>query len=113
MREAGTKDTVVIFQWMEEEAVYLQNFSREPPVETLQLEYYRKLIALKECQATSALERAQRHVQENERKILADVHALESKLNVCVRWTEGSVQWEEAGALVTGAKYRRALDKLE
>ncbi|KAJ3859383.1 hypothetical protein EV359DRAFT_75631 [Lentinula novae-zelandiae] len=132
MREAGIKDACVIFQWMEEEAVYLQNLSREPPVETLQMEYYRKLIALKECQAvlkdarlawlsyrpgerdqTSALERAQRHAQENERKILADVHALESKLNVRVRWTEGSVQWEEAGALVTGAKYRRALDKLE
>ncbi|KAJ3884618.1 hypothetical protein GG344DRAFT_71193 [Lentinula edodes] len=62
---------------------------------------------------TSALERAQHHAQENERKILADVHALESKLDVHVRWTEGSVQWEEAGALVTGAKYRRALDKLE
>ncbi|KAJ4477074.1 hypothetical protein C8R41DRAFT_983264 [Lentinula lateritia] len=132
MREAGIKDAHVIFQWMEEEAVYLQNLSREPPVETLQMEYYRKLIALKECQAvlkdarlawlsyrpgerdqTSALERAQRHAQENERKILADVHALESKLDVRVRWTEGSVQWEEAGALVTGAKYRRALDKLE
>ncbi|KAJ3913715.1 hypothetical protein F5877DRAFT_93080 [Lentinula edodes] len=93
MREAGIKDARVIFQWMEEEAVYLQNLSREPP--------------------TSALERAQHHAQENERKILADVHALESKLNVHVRWTEGSVQWEEAGALVTGAKYRRALDKLE
>ncbi|KAJ3917507.1 hypothetical protein F5877DRAFT_44531 [Lentinula edodes] len=132
MREAGIKDARIIFQWMEEEAVYLQNLSREPPVETLQMEYYRKLIALKECQAvlkdarlawlsyrpgerdqTSALERAQRHAQENERKILADVHALESKLDVRVRWTEGSVQWEEAGALVTGAKYRRALDKLE
>ncbi|KAJ3918492.1 hypothetical protein F5877DRAFT_67325 [Lentinula edodes] len=132
MREAGIKDACVIFQWMEEEAVYLQNLSRELPVESLQMEYYRKLIALKECQAvlkdarlawlsyrpgehdqTSALERAQRHAQENERKILADVHALESKLDVRVWWTEGSVQWEEAGALVTGAKYRRALDKLE
>ncbi|KAH7870139.1 uncharacterized protein C8R40DRAFT_1163288 [Lentinula edodes] len=132
MREAGIKDACVIFQWMEEEAAYLQNLSREPPVETLQMEYYRKLIALRECQAvlkdarlawlsyrpgerdqTSALERAQRHAQENERKILADVHALESKLDVHVRWTEGSAQWEEAGALVTGTKYRRALDKLE
>ncbi|KAJ3912443.1 hypothetical protein F5877DRAFT_84801 [Lentinula edodes] len=35
------------------------------------------------------------------------------KLDVRVRWTEGSKQWEEAGSLVTGAKYRRALDKLE
>ncbi|KAJ3848414.1 hypothetical protein EV368DRAFT_49345 [Lentinula lateritia] len=132
MHEAGIKDACIIFQWMEEEAVYLQNLSREPPVETLQMWYYRKLIALRECQAvlkdarlawlsyrpserdqTSALERAQRHAQENEWKILADVHALESKLDVRVRWTEGSVQWEEAGALVTRAKYRRALDKHE
>ncbi|KAF8829597.1 hypothetical protein HHX47_DHR3000651 [Lentinula edodes] len=118
MREAGIKDARVIFQWMEEEAAYLQNLSREAPVETLQMEYYRKLIALRECQAvlkdarlawlsyrpgerdqTSALEHAQRHAQENERKILAYVHALESKLDVHVRWTEGSAQWEEAGAL--------------
>ncbi|KAH7878911.1 uncharacterized protein C8R40DRAFT_1037146 [Lentinula edodes] len=132
MHEAGIKDARVIFQWMKEEAAYLQNLSREPPSETLQMEYYGKLVALKECQAvlkdarhawlsyrpgehdqTLALERAQRHAQENERKILADVHALEMKLDVRVRWTEGSKQWEEAGSLVTGAKYRRALDKLE
>ncbi|KAJ3806841.1 hypothetical protein F5876DRAFT_90874 [Lentinula aff. lateritia] len=125
MHEAGIRDARVIFQWMKEEAAYLQNLSREPPSETLQMEYYGKLVALKECQAvlkdarhawlsyrpgehdqTLALERAQRHAQENERKILADVHALEMKL-------DGSKQWEEAGSLVTGAKYRRALDKLE
>ncbi|KAJ3871408.1 hypothetical protein F5051DRAFT_463789 [Lentinula edodes] len=132
MHEAGIRDARVIFQWMKEEAAYLQNLSREPPSETLQMEYYGKLVALKECQAvlkearhawlsyrpgendqTLALERAQRHAQENERKILADIHALEMKLDVRVRWTEGSKQWEEAGSLVTGAKYRRALDKLE
>ncbi|KAJ3847695.1 hypothetical protein EV368DRAFT_76572 [Lentinula lateritia] len=132
MHEAGIKDARVIFQWMKEEAAYLQNLSREPPSETLQMEYYGKLVALKECQAvlkdarhawlsyrpgehdqTLALERAQHHAQENEQKILADVHALEMKLDVRVWWTEGSKQWEEAGSLVTGAKYQRALDKLE
>ncbi|KAJ3899548.1 hypothetical protein F5879DRAFT_1012287 [Lentinula edodes] len=128
----GTASSLRTRMHKAEEVAYLQNLSREPPVETLQMEYYRKLITLRECQAvlkdarlawlsyrpgecdqTSALERAQCHAQENEQKILADVHALESKLDVRVRWTEGSVQWEEAGALVTGVKYRRALDKLE
>ncbi|KAJ3887580.1 hypothetical protein GG344DRAFT_90411 [Lentinula edodes] len=102
MRNAGIDDARIIFKWLEEEA------------------YYGKLVALKECQAvlkearhawlsyrpgkrdqTAAPERTQRHTQENEWKILADVHALESKLD------------DEAGALVMGAKYRRALDKLE
>ncbi|KAJ3912126.1 hypothetical protein F5877DRAFT_54492 [Lentinula edodes] len=132
MRNAGIDDARIVFKWLEEEAVYLQNLSKEPLAETLQMEYYGKLVALKECQAvlkearhawlsyrpgerdqTAALERTQRHAQENERKILADVHALESKLDVRVRWTEGSKEWDEAGALVMGAKYRRALDKLE
>ncbi|KAJ3924409.1 MAG: hypothetical protein NXY57DRAFT_881555, partial [Lentinula lateritia] len=132
MRNAGIDDARIIFRWLEEEAAYLQNLSKEPPSETLQMEYYGKLVTLKECQAvlkearhawlsyrpgerdqTAALERTQRHAQENERKILADVHALESKLDIRIWWTEGSKEWDQAEALVTGAKYRRALDKLE
>ncbi|KAH7879227.1 uncharacterized protein C8R40DRAFT_1085597 [Lentinula edodes] len=51
MRNAGIDDARIIFKWLEEEAAYLQNLSKEPLAETLQMEYYGKLVTLKECQA--------------------------------------------------------------
>jgi hypothetical protein len=132
MEAAGITDATIFFSWLVEEKVYLQGLSKEPPEETLQMDYYRKLIALRDCKEilkkaraawlgytagvrdqTNALERAQRHVQENKRKILADVQALETKLNVTARWTEDSQQWKDTAALVNNSKYRKVLDRLE
>ncbi|KIK64788.1 hypothetical protein GYMLUDRAFT_160896, partial [Collybiopsis luxurians FD-317 M1] len=45
LKAAGINNANVIFQWLEEEAQYLQACSREPPEETLQMEYFSKLKA--------------------------------------------------------------------
>jgi hypothetical protein len=132
MEAAGITDAKVFFDWLQEEREYLQGLSKEPPQETLQMDYHQKLVALRDCQAilkearlawlsyvpgaqdqTNALERAQRHAQENERKLLADVQALESKLDIRTRWTQGSKEWDDAAELSHNSQYRRALDKLE
>ncbi|KAF9059288.1 hypothetical protein BDP27DRAFT_1371644 [Rhodocollybia butyracea] len=104
---AGITDAKVFFDWLQEEKEYLQGLAKEPPQETLQMEYHRKLVALKDCQ------RAQQHTQENERKLLADVQALETKLDIRMRWTEGSEEWNRAAELTHNSQYRQALDKLE
>ena len=62
---------------------------------------------------TKRLEAKHRNEQENERKLIADVQALEIKLGLACRWKEGSEEWETAKKLVREREYRKALDKLE
>ncbi|KAJ3755177.1 hypothetical protein EV360DRAFT_50218 [Lentinula raphanica] len=132
MREAGIADPQVFYDWLVEEGQYLESLCRTPPRETLEMEYYIKLQALKDCQQrlaqirlawlpyragsrdnTNVLETKHRNEQENERKLIADVQALEGKLGVSSRWGEGSVEWERAKKAVREFDYQRALDKLE
>ncbi|KAJ3765228.1 hypothetical protein FB446DRAFT_795258 [Lentinula raphanica] len=132
MREAGIASPNVFYEWLVEEGAYLKNLCKTPPRETLEMEYFIKLSALKDCQHrlaqvrlawlpyqvgswdnTNALETKHRNEQENERKLIADVQALEVKLGVCSRWAEGSNEWERAKKAVREFDYQRALDKLE
>lgn len=88
--------------------------SRTPPLETLEMEYYLKLESLRACQGhlskicevwleynphgrDSNIEWKHRKEQENEQKLLADIHAFEHKLGISVRWTEGSDEWKRIG----------------
>ncbi|KAE9384969.1 hypothetical protein BT96DRAFT_841316, partial [Gymnopus androsaceus JB14] len=122
------------FEWLEEEGNYLCSLTRTPPSETLEMEYCLKLELLSACQdrlkkvrevwkmykgsgndmaTTRSTETKHRNEQENERKLIANVQALESKLGVTVCWKEGLEEWEAAKTLVKEHEYRKALDKLE
>ncbi|KAJ3717365.1 hypothetical protein C8R42DRAFT_644620 [Lentinula raphanica] len=132
MREAGIADPQVFYDWLVEEGQYLEKLCKTPPRETLEMEYVIKLQALQDCQerlvqirlawlpyrvgsrdTTNALETKHRNEQENERKLIADVQALEAKLGVPLRWAEGSNEWERAKKAVREFDYQKALDKLE
>jgi len=122
------------FEWLEEEGNYLRSLTRTPPSETLEMEYFLKLESLTACQGrlqnvrdlwkaykvsgndtvtTRNTETKHRNEQENERKLIADVQALEGRLGVTSCWKEGSEEWVSAKTLVKERKYRKALDKLE
>ena len=62
---------------------------------------------------TSSIETAQHHALEEHTKHLNAVHSLEAKLNVSVRWTAGSVAWEDAAKKVKMRTYQRCIDTLE
>ncbi|KAF9063513.1 hypothetical protein BDP27DRAFT_1367986 [Rhodocollybia butyracea] len=92
------------FKWLEEEGAYLQSLTKTRPSESLEMEYYLKLEALAACktrlqQATSAW--------------ISYKPALELKLEISLRWKEGSVEWESAKKLVKEREYWKALDRLE
>jgi hypothetical protein len=46
MSDLKISSTEVFEHWREEERVYLEGLAKEPIIETLQMEYYQKLINL-------------------------------------------------------------------
>jgi hypothetical protein len=46
MQDLGIADESVFERWLQEEKVYLQGLTREPEEETLQMEYWQKLMNL-------------------------------------------------------------------
>ncbi|KAJ3890688.1 hypothetical protein GG344DRAFT_48941, partial [Lentinula edodes] len=132
MQESGISSPEVFYAWLVEEGEYLRNLCKTPPKETIEMEYFAKLDALQSCQRrlaevrkawipysatardkTNTLETKHRNEQENERKLIADVQALEERLEISSRWIEGSEQWLKAKKMVGEAEYQKALDKLE
>ncbi|KAJ3924950.1 MAG: hypothetical protein NXY57DRAFT_1044515 [Lentinula lateritia] len=122
MQESEISSPEVFYTWLVEEGEYLRNLCKTPPKETIEMEYFTKLDALQSCQRRLAevrkawipysatahdkmntLETKHRNEQENERKLIADVQALE----------EHSEQWLKAKKMVGKAGYQKALDKLE
>ena len=47
MYDLGLSDPKVFEKWREEERVYLEGLSKEPITETLEMEYYQKLMNLR------------------------------------------------------------------
>ncbi|KAJ3871092.1 hypothetical protein F5051DRAFT_341369 [Lentinula edodes] len=132
MQESGISSPEVFYTWLVEEGEYLQNLCKTPPKETIEMEYFAKLDALQSCQRrlaevckawipysttardkTNALETKHRNEQENERKLIADVQALEEHLEISLRWVEGSEEWLKAKKMVGEAEYQKALNKLK
>ncbi|KAE9397606.1 hypothetical protein BT96DRAFT_995705 [Gymnopus androsaceus JB14] len=117
MKKANLTTPAVFLDWLKEEAEYLQNLSTKPPKETLEMEYYRKLSDL--YQAT-AIRKATKdswvsyvRLEDGGVDNTRALERLENKLDIRIRWAEGGKEWKAAEDLVSGAKYRRALDKLE
>ncbi|KAG2342409.1 hypothetical protein BDR05DRAFT_976534 [Suillus weaverae] len=139
MRDLKVTDETVFEHWLEEEKVYLRGLTREPEVETLQMEYWQRLVNLTasketldaaitafqgslhldavpydvQAKNTRNAESARRHALEDHERHLKLVQALECKLEIEKRWTPHDAEWQRVGRLVANRKYQRALDHLE
>ncbi|KAF7373332.1 hypothetical protein MSAN_00542800 [Mycena sanguinolenta] len=140
MRRLGVKSRAEFEGWLEKEKAHLRSLSKEPLQETLEMEYYQKLVNLADiddrvagilgverpfmpaetdagyadaAQATRRLETQRRHTLEQQAKALAAVQDLEVRLGVETRWVAGDANWVAAAHLVRQRRYQRALDDLE
>ncbi|KAG1726327.1 hypothetical protein EDD22DRAFT_789520, partial [Suillus occidentalis] len=139
MHDLNVTHESIFEDWLTEEKTYLQGLRTEPEDETLQMEYFQRLINLgaskdeldasssvwavatpatvhglaSDESATRRLETARRHALENYEKDLRFVQELERKLSITRRWTPEDPDWQSAGRLVANRKYQRALDTLE
>ncbi|KAJ7078299.1 hypothetical protein B0H15DRAFT_924811 [Mycena belliarum] len=140
MTALGVESRAVFETWLEKEKAFLQMLTKEPPQETLEMEYYQKLVNLlaheerlaevlrlpapaelpgadgtgyqRAAAATRAIETRRRHALELVDKALATVQELELRLDT-ERWLPGSERWEAAATMVRRRRYQRALDDLE
>ncbi|KAG6887899.1 hypothetical protein C0992_010309 [Termitomyces sp. T32_za158] len=125
----------VFGQWLKEEHEYLQGLSWEPVQETLEIEYYQKLVNLnaskKKLDDTSAnwnvitpenhgarnytasKETERCHALEEFEKDLMVIHDLELRLGITERWIPTSNEWARAAEMASKRQYQRCLDKLE
>ncbi|KAG1893159.1 uncharacterized protein F5891DRAFT_1131377 [Suillus fuscotomentosus] len=135
MRDLGVADDGVFERWLDEEKAYLKGLTHEPEEETLQMEYWQRLVNLK---ASSLYHEAllstlqplcfqwiptttshlmtpitHRHVVEDYERSLKLVQVLECKLEVIMRWVPDDAEWQKARTLVANRKYQRAVDRLE
>ncbi|KAG1789326.1 hypothetical protein EV424DRAFT_1476376 [Suillus variegatus] len=130
MQDLRLMDESIFERWLEEEKTYLQGLTREPEDETLQMEYWQKLVnftaseealnaAMEAFQVyshheaasydiqmrdTRKAETARRHAVEDHERNSKLVQALERKLEITMRWTPEDADWQ---------RYQRALDRLE
>ncbi|KAJ7736987.1 hypothetical protein DFH07DRAFT_870634 [Mycena maculata] len=140
MRRLQVESRDVFESWLEQEKAYLCTLSKEPLEETMEMEYYQKLVNLQAAservvdicgvalpfmpggeevsyaeaaKATRRIETQRRHAQELRDKVLAAVHDLELRMSIEERWIEGGEKWEAAATMVHRRRYQRALDHLE
>ncbi|KAH7904631.1 hypothetical protein BJ138DRAFT_1138490 [Hygrophoropsis aurantiaca] len=137
MQKLNISDTNTFDQWLEEEKTYLSGLQYEPIEETLQMEYWKKLVNLtahktelddamhawdivstpagynQDVATTTKREAARRHAIERYDNSVKVVQDLENRLGVSRRWTPNDPEWQNAGRLVANRKYQRALDTLE
>ncbi|KAJ7855762.1 hypothetical protein B0H14DRAFT_3448862 [Mycena olivaceomarginata] len=132
MASLGVETRSVFETWLEKEKTYLNSLTKEPAQETLQVEYYQKLVNLHDYESrlneirgnglpfvevvpsasysavagqTQRIETQWRHATEVVSKTLATVQDLELRLGITERW--------ERALMVTNRRYQRALDELE
>ncbi|KAH7905207.1 hypothetical protein BJ138DRAFT_1018025 [Hygrophoropsis aurantiaca] len=137
MQKLNISDVNVFDQWLEEEKTYLLGLQYEPIEETLQMEYWQKLVNLtahkaeldeametwdiitapptynQDVATTTRREAARRHAIERYDTSVKVVQDLERRLEIARRWTPDDPEWQNAGKLVANRKYQRALDTLE
>lgn len=139
MHELGVSDPATFKVWLDEERHYLKSLLCEPPEETLQMEYWQRLVNLpasrqeletilstwtvataqdvgpiwSDSSATRRKETMHRHAQETYEKNLKAVQELEGRLGITRRWVLEDGEWQAATRLVANRKYQRALDNVE
>ncbi|KAJ7118178.1 hypothetical protein C8R44DRAFT_878805 [Mycena epipterygia] len=110
MRHLGIPDVQMFVNWLEAEKVFLANLQHEPVEETLQMEYYQKLVNLYAAkERLASLRNAAMELRDN---ILLAVHELENRLEITQCWEAGSDEWLATAVMVGNRRYQRALDKL-
>ncbi|KAJ7719756.1 hypothetical protein B0H14DRAFT_3098579 [Mycena olivaceomarginata] len=140
MASLGVETRSVFETWLEKEKTYLNSLTKEPAEETLQMEYYQKLVNLHDHESrlndirtnglpfvevvpgasysaaagqTQRIETQRRHATEVVSKTLAAVQDLELRLGIIERWERGGAEWTATALMVTNRRYQRALDELE
>ncbi|KAJ7166567.1 hypothetical protein C8R43DRAFT_946113 [Mycena crocata] len=139
MRSLGVESRDVFATWIAREKEVLRTLSKEPLEETLQMEYYQKLVNLLDqeerlatilqvgmpapgeeewsydpsVKETRRLETQRRHALEVHAKTLDAVHDLEFRLGIEERWVRGDAHWVAAALLSNERRYQRAIDHLE
>ncbi|KAJ3761727.1 hypothetical protein EV360DRAFT_92860 [Lentinula raphanica] len=132
MNDLGITSADTFDKWLNEERDYLNGLKKEPAEETLQMEYYKKLVKLQDAESklststntwihytpdgadqTRKIETQRRHALESRDDLKAEVQLLELRLGIKDRWVSGSEEWERVKKMVSTAKYQKALDKLE
>ncbi|KAJ7076917.1 hypothetical protein C8R43DRAFT_910591 [Mycena crocata] len=138
MRDLGVQSTETFEAWLAREKEVLQSLTREPLEETLQMEYYQKLVNLEEqtkrmeaallvpvpvataggdyaeeARSTRQIESQRRHAMELHNKVLLAVQDLERRLGGVPRWVRGSDEWVATEKMVQRRRYQRTLDQLQ
>ncbi|KAJ7824252.1 hypothetical protein B0H14DRAFT_3469498 [Mycena olivaceomarginata] len=140
MKSLGVSTRDVFKTWLEKEKEYLRAMKKEPLEETMEMEYYEKLVQYNDSEerlrstrgvntpfipaATDAsyaesvkqtrrIETQRRHASEVFYKRLDAVQDLEQRLGITTRWVAESEEWKHAAKLVSSRVYRRALDQLQ
>ncbi|KAJ6605926.1 hypothetical protein B0H10DRAFT_2310689 [Mycena sp. CBHHK59/15] len=139
MKSNNIQSFSVFDTWIKEEYEFLSIRDKEPMVETLEMEYYQKLINFNAAEEIlhkqwenstprdgTALndlyheglrvahqEADRRAALEHRDKNLEVVLHLERKLSIVRRWKAGDPEWERADVLVGKRRYQRCIDELE
>ncbi|KAJ7200512.1 hypothetical protein GGX14DRAFT_466331, partial [Mycena pura] len=140
MASMGVESRSVFETWLEREKEFLNSLTKEPEEETLQMEYYQKLVNLQDqlervdeirgvmlpfvpdsadasyadsAAQTRRIETQRRHAQELFNKTMEAVQDLEWRLNIEKRWEPEDEIWTATADLVRNRRYQRALDELE
>ncbi|KAJ7748011.1 hypothetical protein B0H14DRAFT_3897197 [Mycena olivaceomarginata] len=117
----GVASRSVFETWLEKEKGYLASLLKEPAEETLQMEYYQKLVNLQDYEEQlGAILGVQPPVMVAEAgeayaaaATLAAVHDLEIRLGIATRWRPGDAEWVAAAKMLGKRRYQRALNELE
>ncbi|KAJ7728633.1 hypothetical protein B0H16DRAFT_1330810 [Mycena metata] len=118
---AGIDDVAEFPRRLQEEFTFLKSLMADSDEDTLQMEYYQRLVNLADrrfvpgpspCDSTASAT-ACRHAQENFDKAWTEVQETEVRMGVKEPWTDTSPEWTEAAHLVSTKRYRLALLKLE
>ncbi|KAF9046183.1 hypothetical protein BJ165DRAFT_1345868, partial [Panaeolus papilionaceus] len=136
LNRLGAESGQAVEKWLREEEEYLSSLKREPPEETLEMEYFVLLgnLMLAEDELaqndelfaanvtpqtihlpdkTQTTETARRHLRETHFARLSAVQTMEKRAGIAVRWTRDSEKWRETEQRVVLRQYQRSLDTLE
>ncbi|KAG2038237.1 hypothetical protein BDR03DRAFT_933641 [Suillus americanus] len=137
MQDLKVADVSIFEHWLEDEKAYLAGLTREPEEETLQMEYWQRLVNLaassdalgaaiaaaelpedaasyeEQVKRTRKAESARCHALEDYERNLKVVQGLECKLEIAVWWVPEDIEWQRVGRLVANRKYQHVLDHLE
>ncbi|KAK7007335.1 hypothetical protein R3P38DRAFT_3281563 [Favolaschia claudopus] len=138
MAALGVRSRSDFGEWLGKEREYLVGLRKEPEQETLEMEYYQKLVNLREyaervesirnvpvmvsngettyaaaAAETRRIETQRRHAMELYMKTLRDVQDLEVRLGITLRWESEGEAWIAAATMLRNRRFQRAIDQLE